>query len=156
MMRQFKLWIAAGFSMLLGGCVITLDSAPDDDKTVEDYLIDRDGEEIVFDAPSKYDFTILGDSNKVTLKGNISKILITGSYNYVTIEEDTYIEVLSITGMHNIVAQDSNLSLFVDRIELSGSSNVLSIDDYEQLVDTGDDNQILSMDSDIPSPEPSL
>ena len=129
-------------SLLTSACVVELGSSSSDDEIL-DYLFEESSKEEVIDPPSEYDFTLMGGSNKITLKGNIGKILITGSYNYVIIEEDTHIEKLSITGLHNIVAQEDDLGVFVNIVELAGDNNFISINEYEALTDSGEDNQVL-------------
>lgn len=133
-------------SLLTSACVVEIGSS-DSDEDVLDYMFEESSKEEVLNPSSKYDFTLMGGSNKITLKGNIGKILITGSYNYVIIEDDTHIEKLSITGLHNILAQDDDLSLYIETLELAGDHNFISISEYKNLTDTGVDNQVLGTES---------
>jgi len=146
MIRLLKGPLVLALSALTSACVVEIGSSNNDDDIL-DYVFEASSKEEVLNPPSKYDFTLMGESNKITLKGNIGKILITGSYNYVIIEEDTSIEKLSITGLHNILAQEDDLSLYIETIELAGDNNFISINEYKELIDTGEDNQILGTET---------
>ena len=123
---------------------ISLTNPDDDNEKIEAYFIEQDSQDVVVDPSYKYDVSIEGDSNKVVLKGNIQEILITGSYNYVIIEDDTHVDDLSITGMNNMVIKGGEQDLFIEALTLSGSRNVISLDGYEKLTDSGEDNQVLN------------
>lgn len=146
MINKLKAPFVMTLSLLTSACVVEIGSGSSSNEVL-DYVFEDSAKEEVLDPSSKYDFTLMGDSNKITLKGNIGKILITGSYNYVIIEEDVHIEKLSITGLHNILAQEDDLSLYIQTIELAGDNNFISISEYDQLMDTGEDNQVLGTES---------
>lgn len=145
MLIRIKYALLLGFCFLTTACISVID--PDDSDIIESYYILKDSQDVVVDPSYKYDVSIEGDSNKVTLKGNIQDILITGSYNYVIIDSDSYVDELSITGMNNIVITNGEQELFMEVITLSGNRNIVDLDGYDALTDTGEDNQVLNTDS---------
>ena len=150
MERLMKLGCVSLLSLLLSACVLIIGEV-EDEPHVQEYMIDGDGEELVFNAPATYSFLVLGDHNKVTLKGNISKILITGSYNSVTIVEDAYLDTLVVEGDANDLDAENDLALFVEDIELTGDNNLVVIDSYGNMWDSGNDNQLLLKSSSGPN-----
>ena len=146
MLVKMKCILLLVFCTMMTAC-ISLTNPDDDNEKVEAYFIEQDSQDVVVDPSYKYDVSIEGDSNKVVLKGNIQDILITGSYNYVIIEDDTHVDDLSITGMNNMVIKGDEQDLFIEAITLSGNRNVISLDGYEKLTDSGEDNQVLNTDS---------
>ena len=146
MLVKMKCILLLVFCTMMMAC-ISLTNPDDDNEKIEAYFIEQDSQDVVVDPSYKYDVSIEGDSNKVVLKGNIQDILITGSYNYVIIEDDTHVDDLSITGMNNMVIKGDEQDLFIEAITLSGNRNVISLDGYEKLTDSGEDNQVLNTDS---------
>lgn len=146
MLVKMKCILLLVFCTMMTAC-ISLTNPDDDNEKIEAYFIEQDSQDVVVDPSYKYDVSIEGDSNKVVLKGNIQDILITGSYNYVIIEDDTHVDDLSITGMNNMVIKGDEQDLFIEAITLSGNRNVISLDGYEKLTDSGEDNQVLNTDS---------
>lgn len=155
MLQQLKRAVVLGFCLMMSACITLIGSGDgsDESKNIETYLIEHDSKDVILDPSYKYDVNIEGDNNRIVLKGDSREVLITGSYNYVIIEDDTYVDELSITGMNNIVTSDDEQALFVALITLSGNRNVISIDGYDELLDSGEDNQILNTDS-IPEQTP--
>ncbi len=132
------------FSLLVQGCVIATGSGSDES---EELIFDEPSKEEMIDSKNKYKLSLMGSSNKITLQGNIHELFISGSHNYVVIEEDTYLESLIITGLHNIVVQEDDLKTLIEVIEIVGDNNFVDVSQYNELVDAGSDNQILITDS---------
>jgi len=146
MLYTLRYGLVLSLSLMMSGC-ITLIGSPSEVEEPESYSIEHDGEDVVLDPSAEYDLSIVGDQNKISLKGNTREILITGSYNYVIIEEDTHVNAISITGMNNIVMNSDEQTLFVEELILSGSRNVITLDGYDELLDSGEDNQVLNTGS---------
>ena len=152
-MNALTRFLAVSLSaLMMAGCEITIGSSTEDDDEKEH---DNDPMEVVFDGSSDdsdfdfsqpYLFTLTGDSNKITLAGDIKKILITGSFNYVIVKDQTQLELLSITGNHNVLVQDDDIELHVNEVELVGNNNFISLHSYDKVADIGDDNQLLGME----------
>lgn len=128
-------------SFLLSGCVITSGSGNDDD--YEELIFDESAKEEVIDSKGKYNFSLMGSSNKMTLRGNVHELFISGSHNYVIIEEDTYLESVIVTGLHNIVVQGDDLNTLINVIEIVGDNNFIEVSQYNELMDAGSDNQVV-------------
>lgn len=128
-------------SFLLSGCVITSGSGNDDDH--EELIFDESAKEEVVDTKGKYSFSLMGSSNKLILRGNVHELFVSGSHNYVIIEEDTYLESVIVTGLHNIVVQDDDLNTLIHTIEIVGDNNFIEVSQYNELMDAGSDNQVV-------------
>ena len=140
----FLLTLITGF--LLQGCVITSGSGNDDN--YEELIFDESAKEEVIDSKGKYNFSLMGSSNKMTLRGNVHELFISGSHNYVIIEEDTYLESVIVTGLHNIVVQGDDLNTLINVIEIVGDNNFIEVSQYNELMDAGSDNQVVMTGSD--------
>jgi hypothetical protein len=127
--------------LIIQGCVITTGSGGSDD--LEEVLFDESAKELVVDPSNEYNFSLMGGNNKITLQGNIQELFITGSHNYVVIDEDTHLESIIITGLHNIVVQEDELDTLVEEIEIVGDNNFIEVSQYNALIDAGSDNQVL-------------
>ncbi len=134
------------FSLLASGCVVITGSS-NADKELQERVFDESSKDIEIDSSSKYNLSLTGSSNKVTLLGDVEEMFITGSYNYVLIKEDTYLESLIITGLHNIVVQEDDLKTVIGDIEIAGDNNFIEVSQYHALTDVGSGNQVLMTDS---------
>lgn len=145
---KYKVMVLIGvlFSLLVSGCVVITGSS-NDDKEIQERVFDESSKDIKIDASSKYNLSLTGSSNKITLLGDVEEMFITGSYNYVLIKEDTYLDSLTITGLHNIVVQEGGLQTVIGDIEIAGDNNFIEVSLYHALVDVGSDNQVLMTDS---------
>ena len=144
---KFPILFILAFSLLVQGCVITTGSGSDEDES-EELIFNESTKEEVIDSKHKYKFSLMGSSNKITLQGDVHELFISGSHNYVVIEEDTYLESLIITGLHNIVVQEDDLKTLIEAIEIVGDNNFIEVSQYNELIDAGSDNQVLMTDSD--------
>ena len=141
-------------ALMMTGCEIIIGSSTEDDDEKEH---DKDPMEVVFDGSSDdsdfdfsqpYLFTLTGDNNRITLGGDVKEIVITGSFNYVIVKDQAQLQLLRITGNHNVLVQDEDIELHVDEIELMGNNNFISLHSYDKVADIGDDNQLLGMEGD--------
>jgi len=133
------------FGLSMQGCVISSGSGDDDE--MEERVFDGSAKDEVVDSNEKYNFSLMGGSNKITLQGDVHELFISGSHNYVVIEEDTYLENIIITGLHNIVVQEEDLKTIIESIEIVGDNNFIEVSQYNELIDAGSDNQILMTDT---------
>ncbi len=144
MMKIFKLPVIMAFSLLAIACT------GDEDEELVEVVLGESGLVETFDPDDKYEFYLTGSGNFITLKGDIAEISISGEGNQVIIEEDSYIEKLTITGSNNAVEQADDLSVTIETITISSDSNVIIISEYIELVDAGDGNQVaLTLSDDI-------
>ncbi|MEH6343729.1 MAG: hypothetical protein V7785_01470 [Bermanella sp.] len=146
MKHRVMMLIGLLFSLLASGCVVITGSSNDDDE-LQERVFDESSKDIEIDSSSKYNLSLTGSSNKVTLLGDVEEMFITGSYNYVLIKEDTYLESLIITGLHNIVVQEDDLQTVIGDIEIAGDNNFIEVSQYYALIDVGSGNQVLMTDS---------
>ena len=133
------------FSLLVSGCVITTGSSNENDE-IQERVFDESSKDEEIDSSSKYNLSLTGSSNKITVLGNVEEMFITGSYNYVLIKEDSYLESLIITGLHNIIVQEDDLQTVIEEIEIAGDNNFIEVSQYRELIDVGSDNQVLMTD----------
>ena len=139
-------------ALMMAGCEITIGSSTEDDDEKEhgkdpmEVVFDGSSDDSDFDFNQPYLFTLTGDSNKITLAGDIKEILITGSFNYVIVKDQAQLELLSVTGNHNVLVQDDDIELHVQEVELVGNNNFISLHSYDKVADIGDDNQLLGME----------
>ncbi len=133
------------FSLLVSGCVITTGSSNENNE-LQERVFDESSKDEEIDSSSKYNLSLTGSSNKITVLGNVEEMFITGSYNYVLIKEDTYLESLTITGLHNIIVQEDDLQTVIEEIEIAGDNNFIEVSQYLELIDVGSDNQVLMTD----------
>lgn len=138
----FVLTVSLG--LLMQGCVISSGSGSDD--KLEERVFDESAKDEVVDSNGKYNFSLMGSSNKITLQGDVHELFVSGSHNYLVIEEDTYLENIIITGLHNIVVQGEDLKTLVQVIEIVGDNNFIEVSQYNELIDAGSDNQVLMTD----------
>ncbi len=138
----FVLTVSLG--LLMQGCVISSGSGSDDE--LEERVFDESAKDEVVDSNGKYNFSLMGSSNKITLQGDVHELFVSGSHNYLVIEEDTYLENIIITGLHNIVVQGEDLKTLVQVIEIVGDNNFIEVSQYNELIDAGSDNQVLMTD----------
>ncbi len=113
---------------------------------LQERVFDESSKDEEIDSSSKYNLSLTGSSNKITVLGNVEEMFITGSYNYVLIKEDTYLESLTITGLHNIIVQEDDLQTVIEEIEIAGDNNFIEVSQYLELIDVGSDNQVLMTD----------
>ena len=148
MKNRLMISIGVSFSLLVSGCVITTGSSNDgDDDELQEQIFDESSKDKEIDSSSQYNFSLTGSSNKITILGDVHEMFIAGSYNYVIIQEDTYLENLIITGLHNIVVQEDDLQTVIEEIEIVGDNNFIEVSQYHELIDTGSDNQVMMTDS---------
>jgi len=133
------------FSLLVSGCVITTGSSNENNE-LQERVFDESSKDEEIDSSSKYNLSLTGSSNKITVLGNVEEMFITGSYNYVLIKEDSYLESLIITGLHNIIVQEDDLQTVIEEIEIAGDNNFIEVSQYRELIDVGSDNQVLMTD----------
>lgn len=121
-MKNFKRGLVAMVMMSLLGCKVELSNLEND--TDEDQVLfvarNMSAEVETIDKNDLYDFELKGEQHTLNLKGNLRQVFIIGSYNDVTISEDTYIE----------------------RLVIEGDNNILTFSQCKQLTDLGEGNQI--------------
>ncbi len=137
-MKNLKLPLIVFMSLLIMACT------SDEDEELVDVVFAESAQLETIDPNDKYAFSLMGDSNIITLKGDLGEIAITGESNWVIIEEDTYIEKLTITGGSNTVEQSDDLSVTIEAIKITSDSNIITISEYLELDDAGEDNQVAS------------
>ena len=135
--------------MVLAGCQVTVSSEESDDlSSPRQFVVESSGSQEVYADDLPYELIVTGDHNHITLEPDVKLITLTGHFNHIVIEQDAHIEVLSVTGSHNIVTDGNDVALVLEKIELSGSNNFISLGGYTELIDTGSDNQVLGSEND--------
>lgn len=114
----------------------------DKDDDLVNIVFSESGASETIDSGDKYTLSIMGDGNIITVKGDLAAITITGEGNWLIIEEDNYIEKLTLTGDGNIVGQSENLSVTIQSITITSDSNTVTVSEYIELDDVGEDNQV--------------
>ena len=142
MKNRVMILIGLLFSLLVSGCVVITGSSSDGDE-LQERVFDESSKDEEIDSSSKYNLSLTGSSNKITVLGNVEEMFITGSYNYVLIKEDTYLESLIITGLHNIIVQEDDLQTVIEGIEITGDNNFIEVSLYNELIDIGSGNQVM-------------
>ncbi len=129
------------FPLIIVFSLLALACTPDDDDELLEVIYSEEafpnGE---VDPSDKYAFTLSDDQiTNITLKGDLGEITISGSNNYIVIEEDTYIEKLTILGDINIVEED-NLNITIETIKVAGDNNMIYISECVDWTATGEGN----------------
>lgn len=135
-MNKIKLSLLFVFALLLAGCEV------DNDDENEQIIFSDSGEFAEIDDRDEYDLKITGDENTIVLKGELGEVFIVGSGNKVSIEEDSYIESVTILGDDNTLYEDG-VETTLNVIDLSGIFNTVSVSEFNHLNDTGRGNQVI-------------
>ena len=147
-MKILKVTLLIVFSLVLAACEIELTSAGNNDGEHSDVaLIVRKmtAETEIIDHGELYDFELEGESNKLTLKSNLKRIDINGSYNEIIIVDDDYIDRLIIKGNRNTFTIERD-DVDINEIVIEGDDNYLVFSQCQSLVDVGENNQILLLE----------
>ena len=147
-MKILKVTLLIVFSLVLAACEIELTSARNNDEEHSDVaLIVRKmtAETEIIDHGELYDFELEGESNKLTLKSNLKRIDINGSYNEIIIVDDDYIDRLIIKGNRNTFTIERD-DVDINEIVIEGDDNYLVFSQCQSLVDVGENNQILLLE----------
>ncbi len=147
-MKILKVTLLIVFSLVLAACEIELTSAGNNDEEHSDVaLIVRKmtAETEIIDHGELYDFELEGESNKLTLKSNLKRIDINGSYNEIIIVDDDYIDRLIIKGNRNTFTIEHD-DVDINEIVIEGDDNYLVFSQCQSLVDVGENNQILLLE----------
>ncbi len=128
-------------SVLAMGC-----TSDEEDELLEVVYSEEEFPDGIVNASSKYRF-ILSDDHKLNihLEGEIGEIKISGIGNYVTIEDDKYIEKLTIQGDTNIV-DEGILDVTIESIIIAGNENMIIITACGEWSSTSDTNFALGAD----------
>ncbi len=122
--------------------ILLVTACTTDEDELVNVVFSETGASETIDADDQYTLSIMGDGNIITVKGDLAAITITGEGNWLIIEEDSYIEKLTLTGDGNIVGQSGSVSLTVQTITVTSDSNTITVSEYITLEDTGEDNQV--------------
>ena len=114
-------------AFLLQACQLGEDDA--DDGVVTSVVYTTDDGEATIDSQDIYEMLIKANDTLITLKDDISKITIQGNLNYVTIDSDTAIDSISITGDDNIIEVKDGIELTVTDVTIQGNGNKLTVYD---------------------------
>ena len=128
-------------AITLVGCEFTITTGDEDDQDELHWVIEESHADLTINPKQKYRVTITGSHNRVTLAPDVTELVVTGSDNYIEFGDD-YIGEVFVTGSSNNL--DGN-DLAVGNIEVTGSHNLISIESYKELLDTGDNNQVAAM-----------
>lgn len=114
-------------ALFLQACQLGEDDADDGEITSVVYTTD-DGEATI-DSTDTYEMLIKANDTLITLKDDISKITVQGSLNYITVDSDTAIDSINITGDDNIIEVKSGVELTVTDVTIQGNGNTLTVYD---------------------------
>lgn len=135
-------------SLLLSACKVEL--VVEDEEEQEDVIhitVDRDYPSNTVDSSQEYDLHLVDSERILTVKGNLRKLIITGDRNITYVITDREIELLSISGFGNQLFEEQ-VSINLNRIELSGSNNTITVSKCRSLMDTGESNLLILMEGD--------
>ncbi len=133
-------------SLLLSACKVEL--VVEDEEEQEDVIhitVDRDYPSNTVDSSQEYDLHLVDSERIMTVKGNLRKLIITGDRNITYVITDREIELLSISGFGNQLFEEQ-VSINLNRIELSGSNNTITVSKCRSLMDTGESNLLILME----------
>ncbi len=119
----------AFMALLLQACELDdgLDSSSDKNEKV---TYTKDDSVATIRPPNtnkSYEFLLKADDTILTLKDNLSEITVQGNENNLTIDSDTRISSISITGNNNIVNVEDGVKLTVDNLNIQGSGNNVTV-----------------------------
>lgn len=135
-MNKLKMSLLFVLTFLMAGCEV------DGDDENEEIVFSSSGEFVEIDHRDEYDLKITGDENTIVLNGDLGEVFIVGSGNKISIEEDSYIEAVTILGDDNTLYEDG-IETTLNVIELSGIFNTVSVSEYNYLNDSGRGNQVI-------------
>ena len=116
-------------------------TSDEDDELLEIEYSEEEFADGVVDPSSKYAFSLSDDGvTNIVLKGEIGEITIAGSLNWIVIEEDTYIERLTILGDTNMIEEDG-LDVTIEVVKIVGDGNAIYISDCIEWSATGEGNE---------------
>ena len=137
-MKVFHILFVLLSVITLAGCELTISSGDDNNKDEMHWVVEESNGDLTINPKQEYRVTITGSNNRVTLIPDVTELVVTGSDNYIEFG-DEYIAKLSITGSSNNL--DGN-ELKIGNLEVTGHNNLISIESYKELLDTGDNNQV--------------
>jgi len=131
----------AQLSLIIALSLMAIACTSDEDDDLLEIVYDEElYEDGVIDPSSKYRFILSDDGIlNIRLKGDVGEIKVSGIGNYITIENDEYIEKLTIQGDTNIVDEDV-LNVTIDTITIAGSDNIILISECTEWTATGENN----------------
>ncbi len=145
-MKLFNSLYVILLALLLSACKVELVVEDEEDDIVR-ITVDSHYRSNLVDSNQQYDLYFVDSERVLTAKGNLRKVIVTGDTNVLFIQEDKAIESLTLSGSKNQIFEE-DVEIVVDRIELSGNSNILTITGCNSLLDSGEGNQIILMSGD--------
>ena len=135
MMKIVQLPLIIALSFLAVAC-----TSDEDDELLEIEYSEEEFPDGVVDPSSRYAFTLSDDGvTNIVLKGEIGEITIAGSLNWIVIEEDTYIERLTILGDTNMIEEDG-LNVTIEVVKIVGDGNAIYVSECIEWSATGEGN----------------
>lgn len=117
-------------ALFLQGCQLGEDDEEDEGTVDIEYLTTDKTIGVTVSNSNLYKLILQADDNIATLEDDLSEISIKGNGNTITIDSDTAIDSISITGDANTIEVTSGIDLTVTDIKILGDSNVIEVFDF--------------------------
>ena len=111
----------------LQGCQLGEDDELDDEIEVVYLTTDETYGTTLSNSVSAYKLSLQANKNTVTLKDDIAEISIKGNLSTITIDSDTDIDSITITGDGNTIEVKDLVNLTVTNLKILGDGNDISV-----------------------------
>jgi hypothetical protein len=117
-------------ALFLQACQLGDEEDTDADEVEIQYLIVDDvvGKTLTGDD-GPYELVLQANGNLVTLEDDVTKITVKGDTNTITIDSDTAIDSISITGDENTIEVKSGIDLTITDLKVLGNANDITVFD---------------------------